>query len=58
MTEVMVETIEVGRLLGLGVFLAGLGVFFWGLRYLSEIPRKIWKSWKEEQIINEGRNQK
>ena len=47
MTEVMVETIEVGGLLGLGIFFAGLGVFFWGLRHLSEMPRKRWKDWKE-----------
>ena len=48
MAELMVETIEVGGLLGLGVLFAGLGVFFWGLRQLGEIPGKRWKKRKEE----------
>ena len=48
MTEVMAKTIEVGGLLGIGIFFAGLGVFFWGLRLLSEIPSKRWKNRKEE----------
>jgi hypothetical protein len=48
MTELMVKTIEVGGLLGLGVFLAGLAVFFWGLRQLIDIPSKRWKKWKGE----------
>jgi len=47
MTELMVDTIEVGGLLGLGVFFAGLGVFFWGLRQLSEIPSKRWDNRKD-----------
>jgi hypothetical protein len=48
MTEVITKTIEVGGLLGIGIFFAGLGVFFWGLRLLSEIPSKRWKNRKEE----------
>ena len=48
MNEVITKTIEVGGLLGIGVLFAGLGVFFWGLRYLSQIPSKRWKNWKEE----------
>ncbi|MBN2186651.1 MAG: hypothetical protein JW732_04285 [Dehalococcoidia bacterium] len=47
MTEVVAKTIEVGGLLGIGALLAGLGVFFWGLRHLSGMPRKSWKNWKE-----------
>ena len=43
MAEVMAKTVEVGGLLGLGVLFAGLGIFFWGLRQLSEISRKRWK---------------
>jgi len=48
MNEVITKTIEVGGLLGIGVLFAGLGVFFWGLRLLSQIPSKRWKNWKEE----------
>ena len=47
MTEVIAKTIEVGGLLSIGIFFAGLGVFFWGLRLLSEMPRKRWKNWKD-----------
>ena len=28
---------------GLGVFFGGLGVFWWGLRHLSEISGRRWK---------------
>ena len=48
MTEVITKIVEVGGLLGIGVFFAGLGVFFWGLRLLSQIPSKRWKNRKEE----------
>ena len=30
---------------GLGLLLAGLGVFFWGLRYQTS---RRWKSWKDK----------
>lgn len=29
---------------GLGAFFAGLGVFWWGLRQLGEVPRRSWKT--------------
>jgi hypothetical protein len=33
---------------GLGLLLAGLGVFFWGLRYQSFGRRKSWKDKDED----------
>lgn len=43
----MEEMLGWGGPIGLGAFFGGLGIFWWGLRQLSEIRGRAWKKWRE-----------
>ncbi|MFC2019253.1 hypothetical protein ACFLU4_04770 [Chloroflexota bacterium] len=45
----MADILGWGTAGGMGLFLAGLGVFFWGLKYLNRTYGRRWKDRRDEK---------